>query len=141
MRTIVAYIEWVYSTTSGPGSAILALTAEIVGRVVGRSQSIASEERTTCERRKRTNCRKAIVQCNELVMRRKDKGEIQSCKDPTRYLVDRSDEVVIDGTTERVVKARIGCRIPEERSDARVSQSVRGVPWHQTSAETAEGSW
>ena len=123
----------------------MAWAAEIVGRVVGRSQSGASEERTACERRKRRNCSKALVQCTELVMfvtieRPKDKGEIQCWKVPTRYQVDGSDEVVTHGTTDRVVKARVGCRMPEEqRSDARDTKSVRGVPLQQTSAETAEG--
>ena len=53
--------------------------------------------------------------------------------------MDRSDEVVV-GTTERDVKAGIVFRMPEEqRGDARGATSTRGVPWQQTSAETAEG--
>ena len=46
VRSLDAYIEWVYSTTSDPDGAILAWTAEIVGRVVDRSQSGRSEEWT-----------------------------------------------------------------------------------------------
>ena len=65
-------------------SLILAWTAEIVGRVVGRSQSGVSKEWTACERRKRRNCRKASVLCGELVMltvieEPKDKGETRKC--------------------------------------------------------------
>ena len=53
--------------------------------------------------------------------------------------MDSFDGVVV-GTTGRVVKARVVCRMPEEqRSDAGDTKSVRGVPWQQTSAETAEG--
>ena len=145
VRSLDACIEWVYSTTSDPDDAMLVWTAEIVGRVIGRSQSGASEEWTTCERRNRTNCRKALVQCNELVMltmieKPKDKGGTQNCISIMSDLVDRSDEVVVGGTTERVVKARIVCLLLEEqRRDARDAQSTRGVPWQQTSAETVGG--
>ena len=44
VRSLDACIEWVYSTTSDPDDAMLVWTAEIVGRVIGRSQSGASEE-------------------------------------------------------------------------------------------------
>ena len=57
----------------------------------------------------------------------KDKGEIQRCMDPTRCLVDRSDEVVV-GTIRRVVEASIVHRMLEEqRGDARDTKSVRGA--------------
>ena len=50
-------------------------------------------------------------------------------------LGDRPDEVVV-GMADRVVKARVVYRVPEEQRDgARDTRSVRGVPWHQTSAE------
>ena len=65
VRSLDAYIEWVYSSTSDPGSAIWAWTVGIVGRVVGRSRSDVSEERTACERRKRRDRRKASVPCKE----------------------------------------------------------------------------
>ena len=43
--------------------------------------------------------------------------------------MDGSDEVV-GGTTERVVKVRIVCRMPEEqRGDAKDTKSARDVPW------------
>ena len=52
--------------------------------------------------------------------------------------MDRSDEVV--PTTDRVVKAHIVHRVPKKQRDgARDMRSVRGVPWQQTSAETAGG--
>ena len=73
MTSLDVYIEWVYSTTFDPGSAILAWTLEIVGHVASRSQSGVSEERTVCERKKRGNCRKALVQCNELIDVRDDR--------------------------------------------------------------------
>ena len=68
VRSLDVYIEWVYSTTSDPGSAISIWTVEIVGHVVSRSQSGVSDERTACGRRKRRNCGKALVQFDELVM-------------------------------------------------------------------------
>ena len=71
VRTIVAYIEWVYGTTFEPGSASSTWTAEIVGHVVSGSQSCVSHPKhvkTTCERRKRKSCRKALVKFDELVM-------------------------------------------------------------------------
>ena len=33
VRTIVAYVEWVYGTTSEPGSATSTWTAEVVGHM------------------------------------------------------------------------------------------------------------
>ena len=69
----------------------------------------------------------------------KDEGNILNCIGIMSDLVDRSDQVV-GGTTERVVEARIVCRMPEEqRGDARDAKSTRGVRWQQTSTETAEG--
>ena len=51
VRSLDAYIEAVCSTAFDSESAILAWTAEVVGRVVGRPQSGVSEEWTACERR------------------------------------------------------------------------------------------
>ena len=65
VRTIVAFIEWVNSSTSDPGGAMLTW---IVGHVVSRSRSGVQDVRTAFERRKRKSCRKALVQFNELVM-------------------------------------------------------------------------
>ena len=141
MRTIVAYVEWVHSTTFDPDSAILTWNVEIVGHVVSRSRSEVSNVMTACGRRKRKSCRKALVPKNELVTfvpmkKPKDKGEIQTCIGIVLGLVGRFEVVV--WTIESVVKARIVCRMPEEqRSDARYTKSVRGVPWQQDSAETA----
>ena len=70
-RTTLAYIELVHDITFDPGSAISTWTVEIVGHVVSRSQSSVSSilgVRTACESRKRRNCRKALVQFNELVI-------------------------------------------------------------------------
>ena len=49
VKTIVAHIEWVYGTTTGPESAISTWTMEIVGHVVSRSQSIVPDVRTACD--------------------------------------------------------------------------------------------
>ena len=49
VKTIVAYIEWVYGITSVPESAISTWTMEIVGHVVSRSQSIVPDVRTACD--------------------------------------------------------------------------------------------
>ena len=68
MRTIVAYVEWVYSTTSDFGSAISTWIVVIVGHVVSRSQSSVADVGTACERRKRKSCRKALVQFIELAV-------------------------------------------------------------------------
>ena len=145
VRTIVAYIEWVYGATSDPGGAISTWTMEIVGHVVSRSQSSVLDVRTACERRRLRTCPKALVQFNELerLLNRqpKDKGKTQNCTDPTRYLVDRFDGVVV-GTTGRVLRARIVCRMAEEqRGDARGTKSVRWVPWQQTSPRELKVIW
>ena len=121
VSSLDAYVEWVYSTTSDPGSAISIWTVEIVGHVVSRSWLDVSHERTACDHRKRRNCREALVQFNELVMlmtieKPKDKGKIQNCVRIVLDLVDRSDEVV-DGTTEIVVKGLVlfvACRRSSE---------------------------
>ena len=55
VRSLDAYMEQVYSATFDPDRSILAWTAEIVGRVVGRSQSVVSQEWTACEHGKRRN--------------------------------------------------------------------------------------
>ena len=67
-RFLDAYDEWMYSTASDSGSAMLTWTVEIVGHVDSRSRSGVSDERSSCERRKRKSCRKAFVLINELVM-------------------------------------------------------------------------
>ena len=144
MRTIVAYNEWVYGATSDPRSAISTWTMEIVGHVVSRSQSSVLDVRTACERSRLRTCPKALVQFNELerLLNRqpKDKGKTQNCTDPTRHLVDRFHGVVV-GTTGRVLRACIVCRMAEEqRGDARGTKSVRWVPWQQTSAERAQSN-
>ena len=81
--------------------------------VVRRSRSGVSDERTASGVRKRKRCRKSFVECDEWVRfmaidKPKENDEIQNCKDRTRYLVDRSDEVVA-GTIDRIVEARAFC--------------------------------
>ena len=130
-RTIVAYIEWVYSTKPDPGSALLAWTVEIVGHKVGRSQSSVPDVRTACERRKRKSCRKALVQFDELVMlmtieKPKDKDKIRNCIGIKLDHVDRSDDVVVGGTTDRVVKARFVHRVPRQQRQQTSAEIVGG---------------
>ena len=133
-----------YRTASDLGRAFSTWTVEIVGHVVGGSQSSVPDARTACGRRKRRSCRKALVQFNELVVlmmieKPNDKGKVLKCIGIMLDLVDSSDWVVA-GTIVRVVRARVVCRMPEEqRGDARDAKSSRGVPWQQTSAEIAEG--
>ena len=143
-RTIVAYIEEVYGTMSDPGSASSTWTAEIVGHVVIRSQSSVSDVKTACERRKRKSCRKALVKFDELVMLMTIekplvlKGKVDA-NTIMSDLVDRTDEVVV-GTTDRVVKARVVYRVPQEQRDgARDVRSTGNESWQQTSAEIADG--
>ena len=50
MQNVVRSLDWVYSTTPDPGSAILTWTVEIVGHVVSRSRLGLSDARTACER-------------------------------------------------------------------------------------------
>ena len=50
VRTIVAYIAWVYGTTFESGGASSIWTAEIVGHVI-RSQSSVADVKTACERK------------------------------------------------------------------------------------------
>ena len=138
VRTIGAYIEWVYGNTSELGRT---WTVEIVGHVVGRSQSSVADVRTACERRMRKRYRKAPAKFDELVMLMTiEKTRHQLYANTIMLnLVDRPDEVVV-GMADRVVKARIVHRVPKERRDgARDTRSVRGVPWQETSAEIAEG--
>ena len=132
-RFLVAYDEWVYSTASDSGSAMLTWTVEIVGHVDSRSRSDVSAERSACERRKRNSCRKAFFLINELVMfAPKNKGEVQNCIGIVLGLVNRSDEV-LGGTIER---ARIVRRMPEgQRGDARDAKSAGGVPRQQESVQ------
>ena len=117
---------------------------EIVGRVVSRSRSGVSNERTARERRKQKSCRKAPVPLNELVMfvtveKPQDKDEVQNCIGIVLGFVDDSDEVVVV-TIDRVVEVHIVCRVPEgQRGDAGDAKSVIGVLWQPNSAETAEG--
>ena len=125
-RFLDAYDEWVYSTASDSGSAMLTWNLEIVGHVDSRSRSGVSGERSACERRKRKSCRKAFVLINELAMLApKNKGEVQNCIGIVLGLVDRSDEVVV-GTIERSVRARIVRRMPEgQQGDARDEECRR----------------
>ena len=123
-----------------PGGAISTWTVEIVGHVVGKSQSSVADVKTACERRMRKSCRTALVKFDELVMLMTIVK--LGCKVVANTiilnLVDRSDEVV--PTTDRVVKVRIVHRVPKEQRDsARDTRSVRGVPWQQTSAEMSGG--
>ena len=122
---------------------------EILGHVVGRSQSSVADVTTAFERRKRKSCRKALVTFDELVMlttieKPKDKGnaKVNGKVDANTImldLVDRPDEVVV-GMADRVVKARVVYRVPKEQRDgARDTRSVRGVLWQQTSAEIGGG--
>ena len=133
VREMQSTSSMVYGTMSDPGGA----RPHVIS-----SQSSVSDVKTTCERRKRKSCRKALVKFDEFVMpmtieKPKDKGKVDA--NPIMLdFVDRSDEVV--PTTDRVVKARIVYRVPKERRDgARDTRSVRGVSWQQTSAETARG--
>ena len=132
VRTIVAYIEWVYGTSFEPGSASSTWTAEIVGHVVSGSQSCVSHPKhvkTTCERRKRKSCCKALVNFDDMVM-------LMTIEKPRHHtyvntimlnLVDRSDEVV--PTTYRVVKARIVHRVPKEQRGGAVATDFGGDSW------------
>ena len=122
-------------------------TTSMVYGTMSNPSSASSDVKTTCERRKRKSCRKALVKFDELVMlmtieKPKDKGKQKGKVDANTImldLVDRSDEVVVR-MTDRVVKARIVCRVPRDQRDgARDTRSVRGVPCQQTSAETAGG--
>ena len=129
VRTIVAYTEEVYGTTSEPGSASSTWTAEIV-KHVSRSQSSVADVKTTCEHRGRKSCRKALVKFDELVtLVTIEKLRHQPCANTIMLdLVDRSDGVVV-GATDRVVKARIVHRLRGQQRQQR----------QQTSAETAGG--
>ena len=80
VREMQSTSSMVYGTMSGPGVASSTWTVEIVGHVVGRSQSSVADVTTACERRKRKSCRKALVKFDELVMlmtieKPKDKGK------------------------------------------------------------------
>ena len=140
VRTIVAYIVWVYSTTSDPGGATLTWTAETVGHVVNRTRSGVPDVRTACvSRRMRKSCRKAVVQSNELVMlmmieKPKDEGKILDCigivlilwTDLTESLVVRLKEL------SRLVLFVACWRSSEVMPEIR---SARSVPWQQNPAE------
>ena len=84
---------------------------EFSRQIVNKFQRNVSDGKTAYERRKLKCYRKAaLVPFGELVMfmpmeKPKDKGEVWNCGDIVLGLVDRSDEVV-NGTTERMVKAR-----------------------------------
>ena len=71
-----------YGTVSDLGSASSTWAVEIVGHVVGRSQSSVADVRTACEHRKRKSFRKEWVKFDELVMlmtieKLKDKGKLE----------------------------------------------------------------
>ena len=68
-----------------------------------------------------------------------DNGETRNCVGILSDRVDRSGEVV-GVTIARVVKALVVSRRPKgQRDDVRDAKRTRGVPWQQTSAETAGG--
>ena len=149
VREMQSTSSMVYGTMSGLGCPSSTWTVEIVGHEVGRSQSSVADVTRACERRKRKSCRKALVKFDELVMlttiekpKDKDKAKVKGKVDANTImldLVDRPDEVVV-GMADRVVKARVVYRVPEEQRDgARDTRSVRGVPWQQTSAEICGG--
>ena len=82
MRSVVAYIEWVHSTTFEPGSATL-WAVEFSGPLVSGLQRSVSDGKTAYERRKRKSYRKAMVPFGELelstpVERSKDKGQTRN---------------------------------------------------------------
>ena len=52
--------------------------------------------------------------------------------------MDRSDEVIVD-MIERVCRAQIFRRMPEEQRDVRDAKSARDVARQQNSVETVEG--
>ena len=148
-REMQSTSSMVFRTMSEPGCASSTCTVEIVGHVIGRSQSSVADVTTACERRKRKICRKALVKFDELVMlmtieKPKDKGKakVEGKVDASTImldLVDRLDEVVV-GMADRVVKARVVYRVPKEQRDgARDTRCVRGVPSQQTSAEIGGG--
>ena len=133
VRTIVAYIEWVYGNTFDPGSAISTWTVKIVGHVVSRSQLSVPDVRTACERRKRKSRRKALVQFNELVMlmtmeKPKDKGDVEKCTDPTRYLVDLTKSLVVRLQELSKLVLFVACRRSSEvvPETLRASEACRG---------------
>ena len=83
VRSLDAYIEWVYSTTFDPDSASLVWTARSWD-VWSADLSQVLQRSGHGERRNRRNCRKVSVQCQELVMlmvieKPKDKDETQKC--------------------------------------------------------------
>ena len=55
-----------------------------------------------------------------MIEKPKDKGQTRNCIGIASDLVDGSGKVVVGGTTKRVAKAHIPCRMPkEQRNDAR----------------------
>ena len=130
-RFLDAYDEWVYSTASDSGSAMLTWNLEIVGHVDSRSRSGVSGERSACERRKRKSCRKAFVLINELAMLRAQKTRVRfrivlaSCWVLWTGLT-KSSLVRLRGVSELVlfVACRKGSKVmPETR---RVPEACRG---------------
>ena len=126
VREMQSTSSMVHGTTSDPGSA----RPHVI-----RSRPSVPDVKTACERRKRKSCRKALVKLDELVMLMTiDKPEHQPYANTIMLdLVDRSDEVVV-GKIDRVVKARIVCRVPKEQRDGATIREEQ-----QTSAEIAEG--
>ena len=104
-----------HGTVLDPGSAISTWTVEIVGHVVGRFQSCLKHVKTTCERRERKSCRKALVKLDEsTIFMTIEKHKYQHHVNKIMLvLVDRSDVVV--RMTVRVVKAPIVCRVQKEQ--------------------------
>ena len=120
-KAIVAYAQLVHNTVFDPDSDILARPGVFGGQV----------------RRMQRSYHKALVPFGELVMfigveKRKDKCETRNCVGMMLGLGN--------GTTERVVKARIVHNtIAGQRGDAAYAKSIRGVPRQPNPAGVAEG--
>ena len=110
VREMQSTSSMVYGTMSELGCASSTWTVEILGHVIGRSQSSVADVRTACERRKRKSCRKALVKFDELVMlmtiekpKHKGNAKVKGKVDANTImldLVDRPDEVTVGWLTE-----------------------------------------
>ena len=123
VREMQSTSSMVHGTTLDPGGA----RPHVV-----RSQPSVSDVKTACERRKRMNCRKALVKLDELVMLMTiGKPEHQPCADVAMLdLVDRSDEIVV-GMIDSCQSSYCASRSKGDGATIREEQ--------QTSAEIAEG--
>ena len=77
VREMQSTSSMVYGTVSGLGFPSSTWTVEIVGHVIGRSQSSVADVTRACERRKRKSCRKALVKFDELVRSRNPKTRVR----------------------------------------------------------------